>query len=264
MKFFAKSVPSVAHPQINEDLFLADPKLQIAAVFDGVGGLSHGEKASSIAAKSITQSLKEIPQNTKPKDIKNLLEKALIEASNKIVQQYSECATVATVAKFVKNDRQTITLIGHVGDSRAYLFHQGKLVQITQDDNLVLESGLLKEVIERINQRLEQLDSEEAFKLLTPQEKKYFLSRNIITQVLGDKRPPSPHIYKVILEKDDKLILTSDGVHDNLTRSEIENIVNTYSKNLAEALVDKAYNRSKQDNIRAKPDDISAVVVDSF
>lgn len=68
MEFLAKSVPSIAHPDRNEDFIIADPKSQLVAIFDGVGGLLYGEIASQAGAESIIQSLRSIPQNIKPQN----------------------------------------------------------------------------------------------------------------------------------------------------------------------------------------------------
>lgn len=79
--------------------------------------------------------------------------------------------------------------------------------------------------------------------------------------MLGDERC-EPTIQAVILGVGDKIILTSDGVHDNLIKDEIEKVLNGGQSNLAEELVQRAKTRSKENHIRAKPDDISAIVVE--
>jgi len=67
--------------------------------------------------------------------------------------------------------------------------------------------------------------------------------------------------YSVVVMAQDKFILTTDGVHDNLTFNEMEEVV-TKKGDVAKLLVEKARKRSQGKHFRSKPDDISAVVIE--
>lgn len=130
----------------NEDSFYADGKL--FAVADGLGGHQAGEIASTEALRVLIQELeKSINKGMKPK----LAIKKAIEFANKEVFSLSMrnekllgMGTTITMAYFF-NDR---VLIGHVGDSRAYLWDGQELVQLTKDHTYVqclIESGDITE-----------------------------------------------------------------------------------------------------------------------
>lgn len=117
-----------------------------------------------------------------------------------------------------------------------------------------------------IGQKLDMAETQEDIRNLNQDEKIYWGIRNVITQMLGSKdknyTPPTPHICQVVLEEGDKIILASDGVHDNLSFQEIQNIAKT-GGDVAKKLVKQAQNRSlDKTHVRSKPDDISAVVVE--
>lgn len=96
-------------------------------------------------------------------------------------------------------------------------------------------------------------------------EKSLFAYRNRVSQFLGRARIV-PHTQILEVRSGDVLILTSDGVHDNLTDREIEEICisSSGSREAAVRLTANSFARSREGrerNIRAHPDDMSAVVV---
>jgi len=70
---------------------------------------------------------------------------------------------------------------------------------------------------------------------------------------------------KVFIDKESaeitKELSNTDGVHDNLTFKEMEEVV-TKNGDVAKLLVEKAKKRSKENHFRSKPDDISAIVIE--
>lgn len=86
--------------------------------------------------------------------------------------------------------------------------------------------------------------------------------RHWITQMVGG-REMEPVTGTLALQTGDRVLLTSDGIHDNLTRTEIEEILKSKTKDPARAIVEAARTRSlDNEHLRAKPDDMSAVVLD--
>ncbi len=261
LKYTGKTEASINHPERNEDAIAHIAQDGIAMVLDGVGGLSSGDRASRAARSVIVARLKSIPLNADPDIAKRVISDALVEASAKVLNEVPGAGSTAVVAKFVEIRGERRVIIGSVGDSRAYILREGILSQITEDDNSVI--GISPEEKRVIDQKLSMIGTQQNLDALNERELGYWNTRNEISQMLGDKDPiPKPHIYQVALRGGDKIILTSDGVHDNLNYGDIEVIVNDpYC--MAENLVSYAKHRSIDDrNIRHKPDDISAIVVE--
>ena len=118
----------------NEDSFLCAPPL--FAIADGVGGAQAGEVASRLAAAA----LGEHRAGSYGEDV--LV--ALVAEANRRIYERSisdpEAAGMGTTvtALLVDEAAETIAL-GHVGDSRAYVFRGGELTQLTDDHSLVGE-----------------------------------------------------------------------------------------------------------------------------
>jgi protein phosphatase len=150
-----------------------------------------------------------------------------------------------------------------VGDSRIYLLRAGKgLACLTQDD-----SYLRKLVQEHVISECEVSHIEQATyrEELSPGELTYFDKRNGITQALGDPQPLVIHMDQTPIGPGDRILLCTDGVHDNLTDLHIEEVLRSCaSSTAARMLVECAAEYSRQEArimMRAKPDDMSAVVV---
>lgn len=111
---------------------------------------------------------------------------------------------------------------------------------------------------EKFKNKLDEVESRDQ---LTDEEFMWFRSRNITKAVGSGQGFPNVNSYEETLVTGDRVILTSDGVHDNLTFSEIEEIA-AGEGDIAEILVKMAKERLQSDHFRAKPDDISVVVVE--
>ena len=100
---------------------------------------------------------------------------------------------------------------------------------------------------------------------LSDTEFSYFRLRGGITQALGGPVPPVIHVNNVALRPGDRVLLCTDGIHDNLTDQEIETILrSTFRTSTARILVEHALHRSREERsttIRAKPDDMTAAVI---
>jgi protein phosphatase len=151
----------------------------------------------------------------------------------------------------------------HVGDSRIYLLRNNKpLERLTSDD------GLLARLVENnIVDQIAALRIDQAVHAdqLSDTEFNYFRLRGGITQALGGPVAPTIHTGEVIIAPGDRILLCTDGIHDNLTDGEIGAIVkNGPRTTAARLLIEQSLERSHQDRsttIRAKPDDMSAIVV---
>jgi serine/threonine protein phosphatase PrpC len=135
----------------------------------------------------------------------------------------------------------------------------GKLEQITLDDNIISaeisDEGKARIIQKKLNNAVD-LDT------LSGQEQRFFKSRNRILQALG-MEGIKPRMYTIDIHEDDKLIVTLDGIHDNVTDNEISDILGTAqnSQEVVEGLMGAACNRSREAHLRAKADDMSVIVV---
>lgn len=118
----------------------------------------------------------------------------------------------------------------HAGDSRAYLFRNGKLEQLTEDHSWIAEqvkSGMMTE--------------EEA------RESKY---RHVITRSVGFEREVEVDTCGVTVEAGDCFLLCSDGMSNHLEPHEIEEVLaSTWFRNAPERLIALANERGGDDNI---------------
>lgn len=213
----------------NEDSYLVkDNSYPLIAVADGMGGHQAGEVASDLAVKILKDY-----QFDYDNDLLKELETVFNQANQQILSkgetnpEYHGMGTTLTAAIIHQNNLN----IAHIGDSRIYLLRNKDLKQITSDHSLVNE--LLKK---------NQISCQEAFD--HPQ-------KNIITQALGTADKLEIESKKVELEKGDKLLFSTDGLHDMLRFNEIKELVTLDNglKEIKELLAKEAMDRGGNDNI---------------
>lgn len=276
------SIPCERHPLRNEDSFLIDQTNGLMAVFDGVGGSAAGEIASQTAQRATRQRWKQnLLELSKNRRSRQLLEKCdkidfctllqqLLEYADEEVRTdgahlagTTDLATTVSIAVLCRQENDLHMFYAHVGDSRVYLLpSQGPLHRLTTDDGLLgrlVENQMMSEDdARRIDQAMHTTE-------LTDLELSYFRHRGGITQALGGPLQPNIHIDQATIDIGDRVLLCTDGIHDNLTDDEIEKILRHTPRNLAARyLVEHSLLRSRQERlatIRAKPDDMSAIVM---
>ena len=183
--------------QINEDRYLVEDDLFVVA--DGVGGHQAGEVAAQTAVEAIRRSLSE-------RTTEGLV--AAIEEANRAVWELAQTnrekrgmGTTLTAVAVVNEDGEDHLAVANVGDSRAYLFQQGELMQLTEDHSLVEE--LVREG---------QITAEEA--QVHPQ-------RSIITRALGMEPQIEVDSWQLIPYRGDRILLCSDGLTNEVTEARI-------------------------------------------
>lgn len=283
----AESIPSEKHPERNEDAIINRLDLGLFAVFDGMGGHEAGEKASSVVRDYITGFFERLAQenteDVRKQGWKNLLERALREAGEelkKLRQGYGRKApdTTATVVKFIEDNGKRCLVYAHVGDSRLYIKYADELFleQISDDDDILKyeKPDLPKGQREIFESMLSNAKNQEDLLKETPNGSPlyhYFERRNQISRSMGNisEKEGAEDMQSGVLDiqSGDIVLLTSDGIHDNLTFDEIAGTAKIYPspEKLVKTLVEKAKERSgmgKEVNIRSKPDDMSAVAVE--
>ncbi|MBA2288191.1 MAG: serine/threonine-protein phosphatase [Ktedonobacteraceae bacterium] len=287
--FASYSIASEKHPEHNEDSTISDPRRGLAAVLDGVGGSAHGDIASQVAARAIRKEWKRVLQSTQPGsrgatileppgdfDLPATLERLLEDAHEQIHEDAarrvtgeeepleSQATTVALAVFYRESVSENYMLAyAHVGDSRIYLLRADEPLKRLTDDDGYLSQLVRGEVVSEDDAR--RIDQATRSDELTELELSYFEKRNGITQALGDIRDPAIHTNQTTLAAGDRIILCTDGIHDNLTDHEIEEIVRRAPRTTgARRLVEQALQRSRADEqaaIRAKSDDMSAIVI---
>lgn len=208
----------------NEDSLVVTPPL--FAVADGMGGHAAGEVASEIAVRVLSEQAPEHPDGA-------ALGRAIEEANRAIIQAAHEgrgrqgMGTTMTAA-MLEGER---LVIAQVGDSRAYLLHQGKLQQLTRDHSLMadmIEAGQL-----------------------TPEEARTHPQRSVITRALGSDAHLQPDIYEINVETGDRLLICSDGLSGMVFDDEIENTLRRVQdpQRCASQLVNEAIAAGGHDNV---------------
>lgn len=283
LKFTGTSEASEKHPDKNEDAYFINKEDGTAGVFDGLGGYGHGELASKIANESIELDLSEIPENIKLPELEKLMSDIIKKASNEIIKQskendFKQIGTTATVVKFWEGtDGSRKAVIANVGDSRVYRFRAGKLEAITQDDSIVqrlIDNKAIKD--DNPKQTIKGQDiintgllSEDDAKNLDPNMNISIDNiRRMMGQALGvnenNNKNLKPNIKTIDIEEEDMLLLSSDGIHDNLTDEEIERLLKTGGdeKQLSESIVRRsALTALDTNNPRAKEDDKTLIII---
>ena len=219
----------------NEDSLIVDERRGIFIVADGMGGHLSGEIASRMAVEVAYDYLsRNIANNTKPKDILRLLKTALNKAHKAVKISSDGDATLkgmgtTLVIMIIMDDS---AFIAHAGDSRAYIIRDDEIKQITTDHSL---GNYLM-----INKKL-------------PKEKVPARAWHTITQAVGVSIKFQPQLRKKSLEKNDVLLLCSDGLTDMLRDDEIKTLVvnnreDDFEK-ISDLLVEAANRKGGRDNI---------------
>ena len=272
------------HPDRNEDCIIADEQSGLAAVFDGVGGSAAGEIASQMAARSTRQGWKRVLlhiqkgrklqsflEDCSKADLCAILEQLISEADEQVRTEGAQragthdLATTVAMAVLCRQPgiRGYTMVYAHVGDSRIYLLRGDEPLQrLTSDD------GLLAKLVEnKVVNEVDAMRIDQAMRAdqLTDTEYSYFRLRGGITQALGGPQPPTIHVNQVTVYPGDRILLCTDGIHDNLVDEEIEEILKTGARtSAARLLIENSIRRSHQERdttVRAKPDDMSAIVM---
>src|SRR5215472_14339449 len=123
----------------NEDYYVLKPSLGLYAVADGMGGAQAGEHASRLAIETLL----EVVEASPPDANEGKLVEAFHEANRRVMEAAStdpalEGMGTTMVAALNRNGD---ILVASVGDSRAYLFQEGNLSAVTEDQTWVNEVG---------------------------------------------------------------------------------------------------------------------------
>jgi protein phosphatase len=217
---------------VNEDSYLVLPSARIFAVADGVGGAHAGNVASKAVLETIEKTVSEGQDRRHNSDSISYLHR-LIQAGNAVVCDLGEHHNhlmASTIAIMLIEDEYAI--LGHVGDSRIYLFRNNGLIQLTTDHSKIeAQSGQENDIAVE--------DHPE---------------RNVITQALGVESVIGPAMEKVILKDGDIFVLCTDGIYTNNSAEQIKQNLQQNGHNLdlvCQTFKDNCYKGGAKDHLTA-------------
>jgi protein phosphatase len=226
----------------NEDNFGCFEDMKLYVVADGMGGHASGEVASSIAVRTIEQRMIQGRDVIEPDQVytgpieaspvAKLLADSVREACSEIfrkaqsAREYGGMGTTTTALLFHGKH----AFVAHVGDSRAYLLRNGKILQLSEDHSLVneqLRAGIITEAQARTSR-----------------------FKNIITRSVGVEEDVAVDLVAVETQQHDTYVLCSDGLANLVNDLEIgETVTENFFRQVPELLVDMANGRGGDDNI---------------
>lgn len=236
MHTWAVTDPGCVRPQ-NQDAFhieQLDETCTLCVVCDGMGGAKSGNVASSLAAEVFTQ---EIHASWRPGMSREDTE-AMLRSAVKLVNfavydqaaQFVDFAGMGTTLVAALVEGKTATVV-NVGDSRAYHIGAEGIRIITQDHSVV------QIMVDRGE--------------LTPEEAKLYPGKNLITRAIGTDATVECDLFRLELERDDRILLCTDGLSNLLDEQEIlfEVVHDEQRENCCQRLLDIALNRGAPDNV---------------
>ena len=219
----------------NEDAFFVIPETNIFMVADGVGGNNAGEIASRTTISKIVEYIRNnaLKNDFTEAEVKGYFFRC-IEKVNKSVYDLSKIqpentgmATTATIVYVAANNAYIV----NIGDSRAYIFRKGILTQVTEDHTYVNE--LIREGA------------------ITKEEARLHEKKNVITKAIGGEEKASPDFFCAGTEKDDIIVLCTDGLHGEIGDDNIRSILEAGGSmvDICSSLVNKANQCGGRDNV---------------
>lgn len=198
--------------QVNEDRAVVLPEANgftIAIVADGMGGHQAGDTASQMAIETISEQLRELADDVSLETVEQAIVRAIEHANEHIYRYASEreqfhgmgTTVVVTVASCDS------IVIGHIGDSRAYLIDGESIVQLTEDHSLVNE-------LVRSGQ-------------ITKEEADHHPRRNVLMRALGTDPRVEVDIRRYSWKSGDTILMCSDGLSALVENHKLFDIMQT-------------------------------------
>ena len=233
---YAKSDKGKVREQNQDSYFISEPldKVQLFIIADGMGGYNGGEIASSLAVESAKNYIENnFEQTDKDKDSIIQLVASSLEYANMIVyekskesKELSEMGTTMDIC-LIYNNR---AFIGHVGDSRIYRIRKEFIRKLTQDHSYVQK--LVKDGT------------------ITQEEANHHPQKNMLMKALGCNAFVEPDVMIKGFQKDDIILMTTDGLTNLVSKDHIfETVKNENLEQVPKKLVEQANNNGGYDNV---------------
>ena len=237
MKTFARSDIGRIREMNQDNYYVSDPndEIKMFIVADGMGGYKGGEIASALAIESakryITNNFEET--NREKEKILDLIKNA-IEYANMVVYERSkeveELNGMGTTMDVVIIQSGRL-YIGHVGDSRVYRLRKDFFRKLTTDHSYV------EQLVRQGN--------------ITKEEAYNHPKKNMLTKALGCTAFVEPDVMVKGFQKDDILLMCTDGLTNMVREDKICEIIKENPESACDVLVNKANENGGQDNITA-------------
>ena len=211
----------------NQDSLLLCPgKYDLYGVADGMGGHKAGDIASMMAVALVKRFFSDV------KPTKEQLRKGIEEANQMIYEEQlyrSDLSGMGTTLTMIWEDKERI-LLGHVGDSRAYLLREKTLRQVSQDHSMVAE--MVRDG------------------LITPEEARRHPYRNIITRALGTDEWVDVDVTEIEKRAGDIYLICSDGLSEYVQENQMQALLLEHDlEEAADLLLNLALKGGGRDNI---------------
>lgn len=235
MEVYGKTDPGKVR-DTNQDTFAYGNPIDngyFALVCDGMGGSNGGNVASQMARDQLTECfIRQMHTNMNQNEIYQMIQNAFEQANTAVLQKAASDASLhgmgtTAVAAVIIN---STLYIGHTGDSRAYLYADGMLTQLTQDHSFV--------------QMLVQQGK------ITKEEAQYHPRRNEITRAIGAVSEIKVDFTTENFRDGNALLLCSDGLTSACTDAQILEILKcSTDKKAIDRLIDLSNENGGKDNI---------------
>ncbi len=218
----------------NQDALVVEPHLGLFAVLDGMGGAAAGDIAAQLAGDTLVEFARRHADNGYSR--RELLEFGIDYAGTHVhrhAKSRPEYKGMGTTVVACLVSAQNEVVIGHVGDSRAYLVRDGRLHLLTRDHNMaqqLLDAGR------------------------TPDEDELKFYGHVLTRNLGDEHGAKADMLEMELHAGDRLLLCSDGLSNCVSAEALHRVLASEGgpAELARTLVDMALSSgTASDNITA-------------
>ncbi|MBR0228587.1 MAG: Stp1/IreP family PP2C-type Ser/Thr phosphatase [Clostridia bacterium] len=211
----------------NQDALLLQPgKYGLYGVADGMGGHKGGDIASMMAVSLVKRFLSDV------KPTHEQLRKGIEEANQMIYEEQlyrSDLDGMGTTLTVIWEDKNRI-LLGHVGDSRAYLLRDQKLRQVSQDHSMVAE--MVRDG------------------LITEEEARRHPYRNIITRALGTDETVDVDVTEIEKRAGDIYLICSDGLSEYVREEQMRQLLLEHGlEEAADLMLNLALKGGGRDNI---------------
>lgn len=215
--------------KVNEDSILLLPEHGLFAVADGIGGSRGGKVASQMLTGELARAALSTPGGLDRKALTATLE-AINEKIHDLGQRSAALHRMGTTCIAVSIVQGRMAL-AQVGDSRAYLYHDGAARQLTSDHRLV------QEMVDRGE--------------LTVQEADAHPMRNILTRSVGGTPQLQADVFDYDLAPGDTVLLCSDGLSDMVRHDQILAAISSGERcdRLVNEMIQLANDFGGQDNV---------------
>lgn len=212
----------------NQDSAYAGTHLLVVA--DGMGGHAGGDVASSLAVSQLADLDNDAPGADALQELEDAIHAAADSIRHRVTEEPDLASMGTTVTALLRHGKRLA--IAHIGDSRAYLLHDGELTQVTTDHTFVqhlVDEGRI-----------------------TPDEALHHPQRNIVMRVIGDVDAPET-VDTSVREATvgDRWLLCSDGLSGPVSHDTLRDTLATIADpaECADKLIDLALRAGGADNI---------------